>query len=86
MIYDLRPGELVQTPDDRILDEDEVDAARAKLEKGARLETVARQLGATVWTPDEPEPSQHVAVPFDALVATLGEEKARELAGLPPQN
>lgn len=82
MIYDLRPGELVETPDDRILDEEQVEKARAKLDKGTKLETVARQLGATVWEPSDELPSVvHVAVSFDELVDAVGEDKAREMMG-----
>lgn len=78
--YDLRPGELVAT--DRVLHVDEVDEARAKLDAGAKLKDVARDLDATVLEVTEPEPTQQVAVDFDALVELVGEDKARELAGV----
>lgn len=82
MIYDLRPGELVETPEGKLLDEEQIEKARAKLEKGTKLETVAKQLGATVWTPAEAEPVVHVAVSFGELVDAVGEDKARELMGV----
>jgi hypothetical protein len=82
MIYDLRPGELVETSEGKFLDEDQVEKARAKLEKGTKLETVARQLGASVWeSPAEAEPVVHVAVSYGELVDAVGEDKARELMG-----
>lgn len=77
--YDLRPGELVTT--DRVLHEPEVAEARAKLDAGAKLKDVARDLDATVLELDDPAPTQQVAVDYDQLVELVGEDKARELAG-----
>lgn len=79
MIYDVGPGQLVEH---ELLHENELDEARAKLAAGEKLEDVARQLGATVVKRDEPEPTQQIAVDLDRLVELVGEEQARELAGI----
>lgn len=52
MLYDLTPGQIVET--DRVLSETDVEKARGQLEKGDTLEKVAKRLGGHVWTPPDP--------------------------------
>lgn len=79
MIYDVAPGQCIQVPDDRILDVDEIADASKRLEKGDSLDKVAKKLGGKVYTPSEPQPTTHVMVDQEMLVAALGEEKAAKL-------
>lgn len=83
MIYDLAPGVLVETPDDRLLDDDELAAARDRYATGDSLEKVAKSLRAKPWSPPAADGARHVAVDYDALVAALGSEKSAELIGFP---
>lgn len=86
MIYDVAPGVLIETPDDRLLDEDELAQARDRYATGkVSLEKVARDVGAKPWSAPEPERKIQVAVDYDQLVAALGPEKAAEILGAQPE-
>lgn len=77
MQYDLQPGVLIDT--DKVLDVDEVADARKRLANGETLDKVAKRLGGTVYTPHEPQPTTHVMIDQELLVAALGAEKTQEL-------
>lgn len=77
MQYDLHPGVVIET--DKVLDVDEVDDARKRLEKGETIEKVAKRLGGKPYSPAEPQPTTHVMVDQEMLVAAMGEERAAEL-------
>lgn len=76
-VYDLRPGELVET--DEPLSVDELDEARAALERGAPLERVAKRLGGRV--PPPPEPRRRFAVDVERLLE-LDDERLDRLVGV----
>lgn len=91
MIYELAPGVLIQTPSDdpsggkHVLDEEQIDDARERLEKGQEPRAIARRLGAELFEPP-PEPdaeAPQLAVDLAGLVAVVGAEEAARLAGIP---
>lgn len=79
MIYDVAPGQCIEVPDTKVLDADEIADARARLEKGDTLEKVAKKLGGTVYQQADPQPTTHVIVDQEMLVAALGDERAAKL-------
>lgn len=85
MIYDLAPGQLIDSGT-RVLDADEVEDARQKLAAGRSLENVAKALRSTVYAPPARAGRlggrRHVAVDVDALRALVGDEAAADLADL----
>ena len=86
MIYDVAPGVLIETPDDRLLDEDELAQARDRYATGkVSLERVARDVGAKAYSAPEAPRTVQVAVDYDQLVEMLGAEKAAELLGAQPE-
>lgn len=74
-LYDLAPGRIVET--DRILSEDDVDAARTRLARGDDLEKVARWLGGHVHEPADARgdtaADPHVLIRQSDLVELLGQ-------------
>lgn len=93
MIYELAPGVLIQTPSDdpaggkHLLDEEQLDDARARLEKGQRPDRIAERLGAKLYEPpEEPDRSSpQLAVDLEGLAAAVGRDEAARLAGVPPE-
>lgn len=84
-LYDVAEGELLETDDDRLLDEDELAEAREKRAGGKSLEAIAKGLGkgVRVYEPPADPGARHVAVDVAALIEHVGLEAAAAIAGLP---